>query len=148
MVQLARDNAVGNTAEQILTLATGLQRTTQPDGTTIYTGTIPDNNGGPGVTPSDDELIQIINDLRSGNKPGAPGGYHDGLRLQMTVGADGLVQKVSLTFQQQDTGSTANNGTSTWTVTYSQLGSTAPITAPSTATPAQPVTASTSTTTP
>ena len=36
----------------------------------------------------------------------------------MTVGpGPGLVQKVSLTFRQQDTGSAANNGTRTWTVT-------------------------------
>ncbi len=148
IVQLARDNAAGNTAEQILTLATGLQRTTQPGGTTIYTGTIPNNNGDPGFAPSDDELIQIIKDLRSGNEPGAPGGYHDGLQLRMTVAADGLVQKISLTFQQQDTGSAANNGTSTWTVTYSHLGSTPPVTAPGTATAAQPVTTPTATTTP
>jgi hypothetical protein len=148
IVQLARSNAAGNMAEHILTLATGLQRTTQPDGTTIYTGTIPDDNGGPGLAPGDDELIQIIKSLRSGNEPGAPDGYHDGLQLQMTVGADGLVEKVSLTFKQQHTGSSANNGTSTWTVTYSQLGSTPPITAPGTATPAQPVTAPTSTITP
>jgi hypothetical protein len=136
IVQLAQDNAAGNTAEQILTLTTGLQRTTQPNGTTLYTGTIPDNNGDPRVTPSDDQLVQIINDLRDGNAPGSPGGYHDGLQLHMTVGADGRVQKVSLTFQQQDTGSAAKNGTSTWTVTYSQLGSTPPITIPATSTPA------------
>ena len=85
----------GNTAEQILTLATGLQRTTQPGGTTIYTGTIPNNNGDPGFAPSDDELIQIIKDLRSGNEPGALGGYHDGLQLRMTLAADGLVQKIA-----------------------------------------------------
>ena len=66
----------------------------------------------------------------------------------MTVGAGGFVQQVSLTFQQQDTGSAANTGTSTWTVTYSHLGSTPPVTAPGTATPVQPFTAPTSTTTP
>ncbi|MFY9930465.1 MAG: hypothetical protein WAK82_20910 [Streptosporangiaceae bacterium] len=146
-VQLARDNAAGNTAGQILSLATGLQQATQPDGTTIYTGTIPDSTGDPGVKPGDDELIQVISDLRSGNEPGAPGGYHNGVALRMTVGPGGLVQKVSLTFRQQDTGSAANNGTSTWTVTYSQLGSTPPITAPSTGALAQPVTAPTPTVT-
>jgi len=35
-VQLAQDNVAGNTADQILALATGLQKTVQPDGTTVY----------------------------------------------------------------------------------------------------------------
>jgi hypothetical protein len=130
MVQLAQDNATGNTARQILALATGLQRRTRPDGTTIYTGTIPDSDADPGTTPADDAVIRIITSLRSGNEPGAPGGHHDGIRLRLTVGADGLVQQVSLNFRQQDTGSPAKNGTTTWTVTYSQLGSTPPITPP------------------
>ncbi len=48
----------------------------------------------------------------------------------MSVGGDGLVRQVSVTFQQ--------NGTYTWSVTYSQLGSTPPITAPASSTDVPP----------
>jgi hypothetical protein len=57
----------------------------------------------------------------------------------MTVGPDGLVRQISLTYQQQDTGSATTDGTYTWTVTYSQLGNTPPITPPATSTPTPPV---------
>jgi hypothetical protein len=56
----------------------------------------------------------------------------------MSVGGDGLVSKVSVTFQQKDTGSPAVDGTYTWSVTYSQLGSTPPITAPPSSTDVPP----------
>jgi phage head maturation protease len=52
--------------------------------------------------------------------------------LRLTAGSDGRVQQVSLTFQQQDSGSAAGDGSYTWSVTYSQLGTTPPITAPAT----------------
>src|SRR5581483_9995637 len=136
VAQLAQDNVAGNTADQILSLATGLTQTTQPDGTTLYTGTIPNSDADPGVAPTDDSIIRIITNLRSGNEPGAPGGFHNGLQLQMTVGSDGFVQQLSLTFQQQNTGSTTGDGTYRWTVAYSQLGTTPTITAPATSTPA------------
>jgi hypothetical protein len=57
----------------------------------------------------------------------------------MSVGGDGLAKQVSVTFQQ-DTGSSAVDGTYRWSVTYSQLGSTPPITAPSTSTDVPPET--------
>src|SRR5690349_8256419 len=38
--QLAQDSIAGTTPQQILALATGVQQTAQPDGTTLYTGTI------------------------------------------------------------------------------------------------------------
>src|SRR5262249_35024431 len=60
----------------------------------------------------------------------APGGQLNDLQLRMNVGGDGLVNQVSVTFQQEGTGSSAGDGTYTWSVTYSQLGSTPPITAP------------------
>jgi hypothetical protein len=143
-VQLAQDNVAGNTAEQILALATGLQKTVQPDGTTVYTGTIPNSNADSGIAPTDGVIMRMIVNLRNGNElnlrngnePGTPGGYHNDLQLQMTVGSDGLVRQVSLTFQQQDTKSPTGDGTYTWSVTYSHLGSTPPITAPATFTEA------------
>jgi hypothetical protein len=136
-VQFAEDNVAGNTVGQILPLATGLEQAKQPDGTTLYTGTIPDSSADPGVAPADDAILRMITVLRSGNDPGAPGGSHGDLKLQLTAGSDGRVQQVSLTFQQQDSGSPAGEGTYTWSVTYSQLGTTPPITVPATATPAK-----------
>lgn len=132
-VQLAEDNVAGNAAGQILALAAGLQQAKQPDGTTLYTGTIPDSSADPGVNPADDAILRMITSLRAGNEPGAPGGSHGDLTLRLTAGSDGRVQQVSLTFQQQDSGSAAGDGSYTWSVTYSQLGSTPPITAPATA---------------
>ncbi len=81
-------------------------------------------------------IMRMIANLRRGNELGAPGGYHDDLQLQMTVGGDGLVRQVSLTFQQQDTSSPTGDGAYTWRVTYSQLGSTPPIMPPATFTEA------------
>src|SRR5262249_17752186 len=56
----------------------------------------------------------------------------------MSVGGDGLVRQVSATFQQEDTGSPTVDGTYTWSVTYSQLGSTPPLTAPPSSTDVPP----------
>ena len=104
-VQLARNNVAGNTADQILALTTGIQQTAQPDGTTVYTGTVPNLNTDPGEAPTDDTILRIIAALRTGNdamgphRAFAPAGFHNGLQLQMTVGPDGLVRQIRLTFQ-------------------------------------------------
>lgn len=136
MFELAHNNVAGTTVEQILALATGIQQSTQPDGSTLYSGTIPNVNSDPGVAPTDDTILRIISDLRTGeNAPGS----HNGVQLEMTADPDGLVQQISLTYQQQDTGSPVNDGTYTWTVNYTQLGNTPPITPPATSTPTPPV---------
>ena len=135
--ELAHNDVAGTTAEQILALATGITQTTQPDGSTLYTGTIPNLATDPGVAPTDDTILRIIANLRTGDD--APGGFHDGIQLQMTAGSDGLVQLISLTIQQQDAGSAQDDGTFTWTIRYSRLGSTPPITPPATSTPTPPV---------
>jgi hypothetical protein len=134
--QLAEDNVAGNTAGQILDLATGLDQAKEPDGTILYTGIIPDSSADRRVNRADDAILRMITSLRSGNEPGAPGGSHADLKLQLTAGSDGRLQEVSLTFQQQDSGSPAGNGTYTWSVTYSQLGTAPPIAVPATSTPA------------
>jgi hypothetical protein len=131
-VRLAEDNVTGSTARQILALATGIQRTKLPHGAILYTGTIPDSNAGPGVTPADDAALRAIASLRGGNEPGAPGGSHGALKLRLTAGRDGRAQQISLTFQQHGSGSPAGNGSYTWSVSYSQLGTTPPITTPAT----------------
>lgn len=135
-VQLAHDNVGGSAADQILSLATGLQKAPQPDGTTVYTGTIPNNvTDDPGIKSTDDSIMRIIDSLRVGNQPGDPGGYHNGLQIKMTVASNGLVRHIALSFQQHDSNSSADGGTSTWTVTYTQLGSAPPIMAPGVSTP-------------
>lgn len=142
MVQYAHDNLAGTTAQQILALATGVQKTAQPDGTTVYTATIP-SAAGAGIAPSDGNgaVTRMIFGVLKSKEGGAlaiGGGNHDDLQLQMSVGGDGLVRQVSVTFQQHDTGSPALDGAYTWSITYSQLGSTPPIAAPANSTDVPP----------
>ncbi len=143
MVQYARDNLAGTTAQQILALATGVQKTAQADGTTLYTGTIPNSIADAGIAPSDGNgaITRMIFGVLKSKEGGAlalGGGNHNDLQLQMSVGGDGLVRQVSVTFQQQDTGTPALDGTYTWSITYSQLGSTPPITPPASSTDVPP----------
>jgi hypothetical protein len=147
MAQLAQDTIAGTTPQQILALATGVQKTEHPDGSTIYTGTIPSSSLNPATVTGNDAITSMIlgaqkrTDIMSGagpNQENAPGGQQNDLQLQMSVGADGLVKQVSVTFQQQGTSSSAADGTYTWSVTYSQLGNTPPITPPANSTDLQP----------
>jgi hypothetical protein len=145
---LAQDNIAGTTPQQILALATHVQKTAQPVGTTVYTGTIPNSSLDPGIAPGNDAITSMIlgaqkrTDMMFGvgrrNEGDAPGGQQNDLQLQMSVGGDGLVRQVSVTFQQRDTGSPAIDGTYTWSVTYSQLGTTPPITPPPSSTDVPP----------
>jgi hypothetical protein len=147
LVQLAHDNIAGTSPQQILALATHVQKATQSDGTTVYTGTIPSNSIDPGLVPGNDAITSMIlgaqkrTDMIFGvgpNKGDAPGGYQNDLQLQMSVGGDGLVKEVSVTFQRQGTGSPSVDGSYKWSVTYSQLGNTPPITAPANSTDVPP----------
>src|SRR5262249_23563447 len=72
----------------------------------------------------------MMSGVGKGNERAGASCCQNDLQLQMSVGGDGLVRQVSVTFQQENTGSPAVDGTYTWSVTYSQLGSTPPITAP------------------
>jgi hypothetical protein len=136
--QLAQDNIASTTPQQILALATGVQQTAQPDGTTVYTGTIPSSSLDPAMVPGNDAITSMIlgaqkrTDMMFGGAGGnAPGSsVQNDLQFELSVGGDGLVRQVSVTFQQ--------NGTYTWSVTYSQLGSTPPITAPASSTDVPP----------
>jgi hypothetical protein len=128
-VQLAHDNVRGSAPKQILTLATGLRKTVQPDGTTEYTGTIPNSNADPVNNPTEDAIMRMISNLRSGTPPGAPGGDQDGLQLNM-IARRGKVRRITITFERYDPATSADLGTTTWTVTYSRIGSTPAITAP------------------
>ena len=145
--QLAQDNIAGTTAQQILALGTHVQKTAQSDGTTVYTGTIHNSSLNPAIVPGNDAITSMILGAQKRtammfgagpNEGDAPGGQQDDLQLQMSVGADGLVRKVRVIFQQEGTGSLARDGTYTWSVTYSQLGSTPPIKAPASSTDVPP----------
>jgi hypothetical protein len=136
--QLAQDNIASTTPQQILSLATGVHQTAQPDGTTVYTGTIPSSSLDPAMVPGNDAITSMIlgaqkrTDMMFGGAGGnAPGSsLQNDLQFEMSVGGDGLVRQVSVTFQQ--------NGTYRWSVTYSQLGSTPPISAPANSTDVPP----------
>ena len=144
LMQLAHDNIAGVAPQQILALATNVQRTAQPDGTTLYTGTIPSNSLNPAIVPGNDAITNMIlgaqkrSDMMFGAGAEPAGNQQSDLQLQMSVGGDGLVRQVSVTFQKEGTGSRAADGTYTWTVTYSQLGNTPPITPPPNSTDVPP----------
>ena len=140
LAQFARDNIASTTPQQILALATHVQKTAQSDGTTVYTGTIPYSSLDPAVLTGNDAITNMILGAqkrtvgmvgvgKGDERPGASCCQND-LQLQMSVGGDGLVKQVSVAFQQQNASSPALDGTYTWSVTYSQLGSTPPIAAP------------------
>ena len=144
LTHFAEDNIAGTTAQQILALANHVQQTVQPDGTTVCSGTIPSTSINAGSDPGNNAIISMILGAQKrtatmfgAGKGDAPGGQPGDLQLQLSVGGDGLVKQVSVTFQQ-NTGSSAADGTYTWTVTYSQLGSTPPIAAPPTSTDVPP----------
>jgi hypothetical protein len=138
LAQLAQDNIASTAPQQILSLATGVKQTVQPDGSTLYAGTIPSSSLDPAKVPGNDAITNMIlgaqkrTDMMFGGAGGnAPGSsLQSDLQFEMSVGGDGLVRQVSVTFQQ--------NGTYTWSVTYSQLGSTPPITAPARSTDVPP----------
>jgi hypothetical protein len=149
LAQLAEDTIAATTPQQILGLATGVQKTTQPDGSTVYTGTIPASSLDPALVSGNDAITNMIlgAQKRTDGMVGVgkatdqtPGAQccQQNLELEMSVGSDGLVKQVSIAFQQQNASSSALDGTYTWSVTYSQLGSTPPIAAPAKSTDVPP----------
>jgi hypothetical protein len=135
LAQLAHDNIAGTTPQQILALATHVQKTTQSDGTTVYTGTIPNSSLDPAIAPGNDAITSMILGAQKRTDLMFGGGSNEGdvqndLQFEMSVGGDGLVRQVSVTFQQ--------TGTYTWSVTYSQLGNTPAITPPASSTDVPP----------
>jgi hypothetical protein len=131
-VQLAQADAAGGTATAILALTTHLHKTVRPDGSTLYTGTIPPDRGA-AIAPADDSIMRVITRLRSVGRDS---------RFQLMVGRDGLVRRMSETFQNEGTQlnepgkQPVGAGSWTWSISYSQLGSTPPISAPSASSPA------------
>jgi hypothetical protein len=151
LAQLARADIAATTVQQILGLATGVQKTTRSDGTTAYTGTIPASSLNPALLPGNDAITNMILGAQkrtdgmvgagraNGQNPGVPCCQSD-LQLQMSVGTSGLVKQLSISFQQQNASSPALEGTYTWSVTYNRLGSTPPVTAPASSSDVPPAT--------
>jgi len=151
LAQLAQDTIAATTPQQILALANGVQKTAQPDGTTAYTGTIPASRLDPRTLTGNDAITNMILGAQkrtdgmvgtgqaTNQRPGTACCQSD-LQLQMSVASDGLVKQVNVSFQQQNASSSSLDGTYTWSVTYSQLGSTPPITAPPHSTDVRPET--------
>jgi hypothetical protein len=108
----------GTRAAQIIASTYGLQKTVQAGGSTVYSGTIPPRNPQE-VAPSGDKTGQLF--LPSFGPGGA---------FELVVGSDGLVRKMSETASPPLSGA--------WSLEYSQLGSTPPITPPATYTEGTP----------
>jgi hypothetical protein len=97
--------------------AGGLTTTNQSDGSTVYSGTVPAGQIARETGFKEGEAIRVF-----------PFGYvaHDAaadpaslLDTAITVGADGIIREIAVTWD-----------TWTYTVSYSDLGSTAPLVAP------------------
>jgi hypothetical protein len=108
--------AVASRAAQIIASAYGLQKTEQPDGSTVYSGTIPPNSPAKGA-PSKD-LGGLVMDSAQSMLPT----FGSGGAFQLVVGSDGLVRQMSETAAPPATGA--------WRVEYSRLGDPQQITPP------------------
>jgi len=108
--------AVASRAAQIIASAYGLQKTEQPDGSTVYSGTIPPNSPAKGA-PSKD-LGGLVMDSAQSMLPT----FGSGGAFQLVVGSDGLVRQMSETAAPPATG--------VWRVEYSRLGDPQQITPP------------------
>jgi hypothetical protein len=108
-VQQVRELAAGSLRPQILASVYDLQQAAQPDGSTMYTGTIPPGNPAE-ASPADGPKKNMLPSFSSGGA------------FQLVVGSDGLVTQMSETASPPVTGS--------WSIDYSQLGTTPPITRP------------------
>jgi hypothetical protein len=108
--------AVASRAAQIIASSYGLQKTEQPDGSTVYSGTIPPNSPAKGA-PSKD-LGGLVMDSAQSMLPT----FGSGGAFQLVVGSDGLVRQMSETAAPPATGA--------WRVEYSRLGDPQQITPP------------------
>jgi hypothetical protein len=120
-VQAVHGLVAGNHAAQIIASTYGLDKTVQPDGSTVYSGTIPPANPAE-VAPSGDKARQLMQLILPGFGPGGT--------FRLVVGSDGLVKRMSET--------AAPPITASWSIEYSQLGSTPPITPPASYTEGTP----------
>jgi hypothetical protein len=114
---IARDTRTmltGSRADQILALVPGLHKTAEPDGTTVYAGTIPASNFA-AASPTGNTATRLVAALKRAGKEGA--------QLRLVVGSDGLVRELS---------EIVDHRTRAWTIQYSELGTTPPVSPPHT----------------
>jgi hypothetical protein len=109
-LQTARADVAGSNADQILALVPNLQQTAQPDGSTVYTGTIPASDSAQ-VTPTDNTATRLGARLQSVGRVS---------QFKLVVNS-GVVSQMS---------ETADDGSASSNTRYTQLGSTPPITPP------------------
>ncbi|MDR2984418.1 MAG: hypothetical protein LBV34_06220 [Nocardiopsaceae bacterium] len=117
-----REDVGGATLQRIVAAMTGLTTTDQSDGSTVYGGTVAAGQIARVTGFKEGQTIRVF-----------PFGYvaHDAaanpaspLDTAVTVGSDDVIREIAVTW-----------GTWTYTVTYSDLGSTPPIVAPADAVP-------------
>jgi len=111
-VRTARSLAAGSGAAQIIASAYDLKRAVQPDGSTVYRGTISPSHPAE-AAPENDTANQFMLPVFG------PGGA-----FEMIVGSDGLVTQMSETASPPLAAA--------WSIEYSLLGSTSRITPPAT----------------
>ena len=109
--------AVASRAAQIIASAYGLQMTDQPDGSTVYSGTVPPETA-----------AKVPSGKGGGPIMGIAGmmlpSFGSGGALKLVVGSDGLVRQMSETATPPLTRA--------WRIDYTRLGDTPPITPPGT----------------
>jgi hypothetical protein len=107
---------VASRAAQIIASTYGLQKAERPDGSTVYSGTIPRNSPAKGAPRKDlgGLVMDSVQNLLPSFGPG--GAFH------LVVGSDGLVSRMSETAAPPATGA--------WRIEYSRLGEPQQITPP------------------
>ena len=113
IARTVRTLLTGSRADQILALVPGLHKTAEPDGTTAYAGTIPASHSA-AASPTGNTAARLVAALRSAG--------HDA-QLRLIVGSDGLVRQMS---------EIVDHRTRAWTIQYTQLGTTPPVSPPDT----------------
>jgi len=121
-----REDVGGATLQRIVAAMSGLTTAEQSDGSAVYSGTVAAGQIARETGFKEGQAIRVF-----------PFGYvaHDAaadaasrLDTAVTVGSDGIIREIAVTW-----------GTWTYTVTYSNLGSTPPIGAPANAKPLRDV---------
>lgn len=109
--------AVASRAAQIIASAYGLQTTEQPDGSTVYSGTVPPETAAKAASGKGGGAIMGVARMMLPS-------FGSGGALKLIVGSDGLVKQMSETAAPPLTGA--------WRIDYTRLGGTPPITTPGT----------------
>jgi hypothetical protein len=115
IARAVRTILTGTRADQILALVPGLHKTAGPDGTTAYAGSIPASDSA-AASPTGNTAARLVAALKSA-------GHDAPAQLRLIVGSDGLVREMS---------EIVDHRTRAWTIRYTQLGTTPPISPPDT----------------